>query len=218
MSPGCCSLVSENKAKWLMLPCYCYIIYTSHLFLWLITGLVKYIGNVKRCGVRRDSVSVNLCRMSVGIQREICVKNGSFQGWSLEFTPLCAAGLLQPQQALSLGRTFFRVTNPPFFYLCDSFPLREPRAKMWLLLTWAQGAPKISACINHHRAGTGWAVNLPNSTARGRFVFSFIKMQQQELLRSGWLHLTMQQPPKHAFEVANITKWPKLGLPAEASV
>lgn len=65
MSPGCCSLVSENKAKWLMLPRYCYIIYTSHLFLWLITGLVKYIGNVKRCRVRRDSVSVNLCRMAV---------------------------------------------------------------------------------------------------------------------------------------------------------
>lgn len=69
MSPGCCSLVSENKAKWVMLPCYCYIIYTSHLFLWLITGLVKYIGNVKRCGVGRDSVSVNLCRVAVGIRR-----------------------------------------------------------------------------------------------------------------------------------------------------
>lgn len=105
MSPGCCSLVSENKAKWLMLPCYCYIIYTSHLFLWLITGLVKYIGNVKRCRVRRDSVSVNLCRMSVGDpEGNLCKEQISFQGWSLEFTPLCAAS---PSAGTQVGQSLF---------------------------------------------------------------------------------------------------------------
>lgn len=138
MSPGCCSLVSENKAKWLMLPCYCYIIYTSHLFLWLITGLVKYIGNVKRWRVRRDSVSVNLCRMSVRIHREICVKNNFFF-FRAEHLNLHLCVQLQPQQALRLGRAFFRVTNPLFLPL-----LREPGAKMWLLLTQTQGDPKIS--------------------------------------------------------------------------
>lgn len=36
-------------------------------------------------------------------------------------------------------------------------------------------------------------------------------MQQQELLRSGWVHLTTQQTPKQAFEVTNITQRPKIG-------
>lgn len=97
MSPCCCSLVSENKEKWLMLPCYCYIIYTSNLFLWLITGLVRYIGKVKRCGRRSyerfKAVSVKLCKVSMYITwRKICIKYNFFQGWSFVLALLSAAG------------------------------------------------------------------------------------------------------------------------------
>jgi len=68
-----------------MLPCYCYIIYTSNLFLWLITGLVRYIVNVKRCGrssyERVKPVSVKLYKLYMYIiWKKICIKYNFLQG------------------------------------------------------------------------------------------------------------------------------------------
>lgn len=116
-----------------MLPCYCYIIYTSNLFLWLITGLVRYIGNGDVYNGKEmwqkdlQEIQMVVCKtvqkISVSTScRKISIKHDCFQGWSFVLTPQSVAGFHSASVGLCPYISlffffFFAVTKLPLFHL-----------------------------------------------------------------------------------------------------
>lgn len=230
MSPCCCSLVSENKEKWLMLPCYCYIIYTSNLFLWLITGLVRYIGNVKRCGRSYKSVYKTVQNVYVYNLEENLHKVQLLSGLIIcVSTSDCSWIHFSLSRPLSLdwSKAFLEWQNPLSLTSVNnscSYLLGEPRVNMWFLLTWVHRAiciaPQITVYINHHRAVRIWAINLSNHTQLLEtglcYLLNGTNNNYSEV--AGCIYVVDMQVCIWSCKNPLVMKWPKWGLHAEASV